>query len=107
MVINLKVQCNLSWKASFVLWLHFIVRYEVGMIVLEKNSWFAIVNNVSDPRRRWCRVKLMTGPAPHTQLDADLAAGMGMPDNGPKLMAMWAYHTTLNIFGVVKSLEWV
>ncbi|KAK1283992.1 hypothetical protein QJS10_CPB21g00320 [Acorus calamus] len=22
---------------------------------------------------------------PHTQLDADLAAGMGMPDNGPKL----------------------
>ncbi|KAL3825870.1 hypothetical protein ACJIZ3_021899 [Penstemon smallii] len=26
--------------------------------------------------------------APHTQLHADLAAGMGMPDNGPKLMAM-------------------
>ncbi|KAK9920979.1 hypothetical protein M0R45_029513 [Rubus argutus] len=25
--------------------------------------------------------------APHTQLDADLAAGMGMPDNGPKLMS--------------------
>ncbi|XP_019187122.1 PREDICTED: zinc finger protein 593 [Ipomoea nil] len=34
------------------------------------------------------RVKLMMGPAPHTQLDADLAAGMGMPDNGPKLMLM-------------------
>ena len=29
----------------------------------------------------------MNGPAPHTQLDADLAAGMGMPDNGPKLMS--------------------
>ncbi|KAI9075232.1 hypothetical protein K1719_042841 [Acacia pycnantha] len=24
----------------------------------------------------------------HTQLDAELAAGMGMPDNGPKLMSM-------------------
>ncbi|KAG6433997.1 hypothetical protein SASPL_105616 [Salvia splendens] len=33
-------------------------------------------------------VKIMLGPAPHTQLDADLAAGMGKPDNGPKLMAM-------------------
>lgn len=31
----------------------------------------------------------MMGPKPHTQLDADLAAGMGMPDNGPKLMSMW------------------
>ncbi|KAK9168630.1 hypothetical protein Syun_000770 [Stephania yunnanensis] len=34
------------------------------------------------------RVKQMTGPAPHCQLDAELAAGMGMPDNGPKLMSM-------------------
>ncbi|KAL2502733.1 zinc finger (C2H2 type) family protein [Forsythia ovata] len=34
------------------------------------------------------RVKQMMGPAPHTQLDAELAAGMGMPDNGPKLMLM-------------------
>ncbi|KAJ4778184.1 Zinc finger protein 593 [Rhynchospora pubera] len=34
------------------------------------------------------KVKQMAGPAPHTQLDADLAAGMGMPDNGPKLMSM-------------------
>nr|KAJ0225297.1 hypothetical protein LSAT_V11C100021450 [Lactuca sativa] len=34
------------------------------------------------------RLKIMAGPAPHTQLDADLAAGMGMPDNGPKLMSM-------------------
>ncbi|XP_026403239.1 zinc finger protein 593 homolog isoform X2 [Papaver somniferum] len=33
-----------------------------------------------------CDVKFMKGPAPHTQLDADIAAGMGMPDNGPKLM---------------------
>ncbi|KMZ63270.1 hypothetical protein ZOSMA_41G01130 [Zostera marina] len=32
------------------------------------------------------RVKQMNGPAPHTQLDADLAGGMEMPDNGPKLM---------------------
>lgn len=30
----------------------------------------------------------MSGPAPHTQLDAELAAGMGMPDNGLKLMSM-------------------
>ncbi|KAJ8537760.1 hypothetical protein K7X08_014300 [Anisodus acutangulus] len=34
------------------------------------------------------RVKIMMGPKPHAQLDADLAAGMGMPDNGPKLMSM-------------------
>ncbi|KAL8135937.1 bud site selection protein 20 [Apium graveolens] len=34
------------------------------------------------------RLKIMAGPAPHTQLDADLAGGMGMPDNGPKLMSM-------------------
>ncbi|KAF8403114.1 hypothetical protein HHK36_011208 [Tetracentron sinense] len=39
-------------------------------------------------KRHKKRLKLMTGPAPHTQLDADLAAGMGMPDNGPKLMSM-------------------
>lgn len=35
-----------------------------------------------------CSLKIMAGPAPHTQLDADLAAGMGMPDNGPKLMSL-------------------
>ncbi|CAL5419877.1 unnamed protein product [Camellia sinensis] len=39
-------------------------------------------------KRHRKRVKQMMGPAPHTQLDADLAAGMGMPDNGPKLMSM-------------------
>ncbi|KAL3536239.1 hypothetical protein ACH5RR_004700 [Cinchona calisaya] len=39
-------------------------------------------------KRHKKRMKLMMGPAPHTQLDADLAAGMGMPDNGPKLMSI-------------------
>eukprot|EP00252_Welwitschia_mirabilis_P021323 TRINITY_DN544_c0_g1_i1.p1 TRINITY_DN544_c0_g1~~TRINITY_DN544_c0_g1_i1.p1 ORF type:complete len:126 (+),score=19.88 TRINITY_DN544_c0_g1_i1:135-512(+) len=36
-------------------------------------------------KRHKKRLKAMQGPAPHTQLDAELAAGMGMPDNGPKL----------------------
>eukprot|EP00245_Coleochaete_scutata_P010139 TRINITY_DN3501_c0_g1_i1.p2 TRINITY_DN3501_c0_g1~~TRINITY_DN3501_c0_g1_i1.p2 ORF type:complete len:129 (-),score=22.87 TRINITY_DN3501_c0_g1_i1:536-922(-) len=31
------------------------------------------------------RVKLMEGVPPHSQLDADLAGGMGRPDNGPRL----------------------
>lgn len=31
------------------------------------------------------RLKLMKGNAPHSQLDADMAAGMGRPDNGPSL----------------------
>ncbi|XP_054801698.1 uncharacterized protein LOC129305715 [Prosopis cineraria] len=39
-------------------------------------------------KRHKKRVKQMMGPAPHTQLDAELAAGMGIPDNGPKLMFM-------------------
>jgi len=39
-------------------------------------------------KRHKKRVKVMSGPAPHTQLDAELAAGMGMPDNGLKLMSM-------------------
>ena len=43
----------------------------------------------------------MMGPAPHTQLDADLASGMGMPDNGPKLS--WC---EISIFGIVGRL-WV
>jgi len=34
-----------------------------------------------------CSVNMMMGQAPHSQLDADLAGGMGMPDNGPKLMS--------------------
>lgn len=44
----------------------------------------------SDATITKCSMKQMMGPAPHTQLDAELAAGMGMPDNGPKLMSMWA-----------------
>ncbi|XP_057535201.1 uncharacterized protein LOC130813387 [Amaranthus tricolor] len=39
-------------------------------------------------KRHKKRLKTMLGPAPHTQLDAELAAGMGMPDNGPKLMSV-------------------
>ncbi|XP_017622300.1 uncharacterized protein LOC108466452 [Gossypium arboreum] len=39
-------------------------------------------------KRHKKRLKQMSGPAPHTQLDAELAAGMGMPDNGPALMSM-------------------
>lgn len=32
------------------------------------------------------RVKmLLSTPKPHQQVDADMAAGMGRPDNGPKL----------------------
>ncbi|CAM8959937.1 hypothetical protein QQ045_003791 [Rhodiola kirilowii] len=38
-------------------------------------------------KRHRKRLKQLT-VAPHTQLDADLAAGMGMPDNGPKLMSI-------------------
>lgn len=41
----------------------------------------------------------MMGPKPHTQLDADLAAGMGMPDNGPKLMPVWGF-----CFGLIQYL---
>ncbi|EFJ15413.1 hypothetical protein SELMODRAFT_118459 [Selaginella moellendorffii] len=36
-------------------------------------------------KRHKKRVKAMQGPAPHCQLDAELAAGQGKPDNGPKL----------------------
>jgi hypothetical protein len=39
----------------------------------------------------------MMGPAPHTQLDADIASGMGMPDNGPKLS--WCEISIFVIFG--------
>ncbi len=31
------------------------------------------------------RVKMMDGAAPHNQIDAEVAAGMGRPDNGPRL----------------------
>lgn len=33
----------------------------------------------------------MNGAPPHTQLNAELATGMGMPDNGPKLMSTWVF----------------
>eukprot|EP00898_Chlorokybus_atmophyticus_P002180 jgi/Chlat1/2963/Chrsp2S04690 len=33
------------------------------------------------------RVKLLNGPAPHSHLDAELAADRGAPDNGPRLRA--------------------
>lgn len=35
------------------------------------------------PHKR--RVKELRGPKPHSQLDADLAGGLGRPDNGPRL----------------------
>lgn len=41
------------------------------------------------------RVKMMDGAAPHNQIDAEVAAGMGRPDNGPRLqvedpaMTLW------------------
>jgi bud site selection protein 20 len=31
------------------------------------------------------RVKMMDGAAPHNQIDAEVAAGMDRPDNGPRL----------------------
>ncbi|GBG71012.1 hypothetical protein CBR_g8310 [Chara braunii] len=37
----------------------------------------------SKPHKK--RAKVMKGPAPHTQADADWAGGMGAPDNGPRL----------------------
>eukprot|EP00243_Klebsormidium_subtile_P004558 TRINITY_DN18624_c0_g1_i1.p1 TRINITY_DN18624_c0_g1~~TRINITY_DN18624_c0_g1_i1.p1 ORF type:complete len:138 (+),score=10.71 TRINITY_DN18624_c0_g1_i1:271-684(+) len=40
-------------------------------------------HNETRPHKR--RVKLLAKEAPHTQLDADLASGMGKPDNGPRL----------------------
>lgn len=33
------------------------------------------------------KVKAMQGAPPHSQLEADLAGGMGPPDNGPRLRA--------------------
>ncbi|RZC70511.1 hypothetical protein C5167_033649 [Papaver somniferum] len=55
-----------------------------------KQLWISRVIVTSSVMMMWFHmvecVKFMKGPAPHTQLDADIAAGMGMPDNGPKLM---------------------
>ncbi|KAJ9181540.1 hypothetical protein P3X46_009661 [Hevea brasiliensis] len=58
---------------------------------LHCNRYFANVTARDEhfkTKRHKKRVKQMMGPAPHTQLDAELAAGMGMPDNGPTLMSM-------------------
>jgi bud site selection protein 20 len=30
---------------------------------------------------------LLASPRPHNQVDADMASGMGRPDNGPRLRA--------------------
>lgn len=50
----------------------------------------------------------MMGTKPHTQLDADLAAGMGMPDNGPKLMSMWAFffYDSFMYGKIISELSW-
>lgn len=36
-------------------------------------------------KRHKKRIKMLQGDAPHSQLDAEIAAGMGKPDNGPTL----------------------
>ncbi|KAH7292797.1 hypothetical protein KP509_29G086200 [Ceratopteris richardii] len=45
----------------------------------------AVMDEHFRTKRHKKRVKMMQGDAPHTQLDAELAAGMGEPDNGPSL----------------------
>ncbi|KAK4765802.1 hypothetical protein SAY87_007444 [Trapa incisa] len=66
----------------------------IDFLFVWASSWGRYFSNVSvrdehfKTKRHKKRAKQMMGPAPHTQLDADLAAGMGMPDNGPKLMSM-------------------
>ncbi|KAJ0027162.1 hypothetical protein Pint_35701 [Pistacia integerrima] len=56
-------------------------------------------------KRHKKRLKEMMGTKPHTQLDADLAAGMGMPDNGPKLMSIKGkpMFINFNICGPVET----
>ncbi|KAJ4834825.1 hypothetical protein Tsubulata_034799 [Turnera subulata] len=39
-------------------------------------------------KRHKKRLKLLAGPAPHTELHAVLASGKGAPDNGLKLISM-------------------
>ena len=43
-------------------------------------------HNSTRPHKRKVKM-LLTTPKPHTQKDADRAAGMGEPDNGPRLRA--------------------
>nr|POF08508.1 zinc finger protein 593 [Quercus suber] len=54
-------------------------------------------------KRHKKRVKQMMGPAPHTQLDADIASGMGMPDNGPKLMSMLNLKSGMSSSWIISS----
>ncbi|RAL51643.1 hypothetical protein DM860_010361 [Cuscuta australis] len=64
---------------------------KVSVPTLWNRRYFANVTVRDDhfkTKKHKKRVKIMMGDAPHTQLDAELAAGMGMPDNGPKLMSM-------------------
>ncbi|KAL0336914.1 UNVERIFIED_CONTAM: hypothetical protein Scaly_1966500 [Sesamum calycinum] len=63
---------------------------QITSFVVVKCRYFASVavrDEHFKTKRHRKRLKQMMGPAPHTQLDAELAAGMGMPDNGPKLMS--------------------
>jgi bud site selection protein 20 len=49
-----------------------------------QNAAALVDHEKSKPHKR--RVKmLMNTPRPHNQVDADIASGMGPPDNGPKL----------------------
>jgi len=41
-------------------------------------------HNATRPHKRKVKM-LLTTPKPHTQKDADKAAGLGQPDNGPRL----------------------
>ncbi|KAJ6912113.1 hypothetical protein NC651_014703 [Populus alba x Populus x berolinensis] len=49
----------------------------VRMITSDQTSQEAFVNANAGQIPKWSIVKQMMGPAPHTQLDAELAAGMG------------------------------
>ncbi|CAI9097969.1 OLC1v1034496C1 [Oldenlandia corymbosa var. corymbosa] len=69
----------------------FLVKDILFFVFLISHRFFAsaeVRDEHFKTKRHRKRLKLMAGPAPHTQLDAELAAGMGMPDNGPKLMAI-------------------
>ncbi|XWS66837.1 hypothetical protein CRYUN_Cryun05aG0235300 [Craigia yunnanensis] len=62
-------------------------------------------------KRHKKRLRQMSGPAPHTQLDAELAAGMGMPDNGPTLMSIGflvqGLQTTDYVTALVMTTDYV
>ncbi|KAK9939660.1 hypothetical protein M0R45_016349 [Rubus argutus] len=60
----------------------------MGDLILNFSRYFANVTvrdeHFKTKRHRKRVEQLME--APHTQLDSDLAVGMGMPDNGTKLL---------------------